>query len=291
MRLPSAAGALAGSSSMAEGVRIERAWDARPQPRFSKPVLLPLSQPSVEARDGVEPSIDSGFAGRHPPGENRARVPQEGVEPSRPETHGSEPCAAAITPPGHGVDDGDRTRGLLLGKQMRYQLRHVHMEPARRIELRLPPYRGGVLPFSLNRHSWRSWTRTMTTGVRARQAADYLTLQREPPSGAAPDLRLYRSRAAAARGGDVPSARFERALPGASCQCLLPLGYEGPEPPPGADPGSPALRERGRSRARRRSCPPWIRTTTIRAQNAVPYQLDQRALVRAARFERALHRI
>jgi hypothetical protein len=115
-------------------------------------VLLPLSQPSIEARDGVEPSIDSGFAGRHPPGENRARVPQEGVEPSRPETHGSEPCAAAITPPGHGVDDGDRTRGLLLGKQMRYQLRHVHMEPARRIELRLPPYRGGVLPFSLNRH-------------------------------------------------------------------------------------------------------------------------------------------
>jgi hypothetical protein len=30
MRLPSAAGALAGSSSMAEGARIERAWDASP---------------------------------------------------------------------------------------------------------------------------------------------------------------------------------------------------------------------------------------------------------------------
>jgi hypothetical protein len=248
MRLPSAVGVLAGSSSMAEGARIERAWDARPQPRFSKPVLLPLSQPSIEARDGVEPSIDSGFAGRHPPGENRARVPQEGVEPSRPETHGSEPCAAAITPPGHGVDDGDRTRGLLLGKQMRYQLRHVHMEPARRIELRLPPYRGGVLPFSLNRHGWNR--------VRAWPAADYLTLQREPPSGAAPDLRLYRSRAAAARGGNVPSARFERALPGTSCQCLLPLGYEGPEPPPGADPGHPlyesgAAAVRGGEAARR----------------------------------------
>jgi hypothetical protein len=62
---------------------------------------------SIEARDGVEPSIDNGFAGRHPPGENRAIVPQEGVEPSRPETHGSEPCAAAITPPGHGVTGRD----------------------------------------------------------------------------------------------------------------------------------------------------------------------------------------
>jgi hypothetical protein len=135
-------------------------------------------------------------------------------------------------------------------------LSYIRMEPARRIELRLPPYRGGVLPFSLNRHSWRSWTRTMTTGVKARQAADYLTLQREPPSGAAPDLRLYRSRAAAARGGNVPSARFERALPGASCQCLLPLGYEGPEPPPGADPGHPlyesgAAAVRGGEAARR----------------------------------------
>jgi hypothetical protein len=33
-------------------------------------------------------------------------------------------------------------------------------EPARRLELRLPPYRGGVLPLSLNRHSWPGRTRT-----------------------------------------------------------------------------------------------------------------------------------
>jgi hypothetical protein len=43
------------------------------------------------------------------------------------------------------VSDGDRTRGLLLGKQVRYLLRHAHTEPARRIELRLPAYQAGVL--------------------------------------------------------------------------------------------------------------------------------------------------
>src|SRR5499427_7345761 len=37
----------------------------------------------------------------------------------------------------------------------------------------------------------------------------------------------------------VSSVRFERTLPSASCWCLLPLGYEDVEPPPGADPGHP----------------------------------------------------
>lgn len=34
------------------------------------------------------------------------------------------------------------------------------MEPARRIELRLHPYQGRVLPLSLGRHGWPGWTRT-----------------------------------------------------------------------------------------------------------------------------------
>jgi hypothetical protein len=37
----------------------------------------------------------------------------------------------------------------------------------------------------------------------------------------------------------VSPVRFERTLPSASCWCLLPLGYEDLEPPPGADPGHP----------------------------------------------------
>lgn len=39
--------------------------------------------------------------------------------------------------------------------------------------------------------------------------------------------------------GVVSSARLERALPATSTPCLLPLGYEDMEPPPGADPGHP----------------------------------------------------
>jgi hypothetical protein len=60
------------------------------------------------------------------------------------------------------------------------------------------------------------------------------------------------------------------------------LGYEDIRAAVRCRSGPPALRGRGRSRARRRGCPPWIRTTTARAQNAVSCQLDQRALVREA---------
>ncbi len=48
----------------------------------------------------------------------------------------------------------------------------------------------------------------------------------EPPSGADPDLTLYRSAATAVSGGGVSPVRFERTLPSPSCWCLLPLGYE-----------------------------------------------------------------
>jgi hypothetical protein len=39
--------------------------------------------------------------------------------------------------------------------------------------------------------------------------------------------------------GIVSSVRFERTLSRLSTWCLLPLGYEDSEPPPGADPGLP----------------------------------------------------
>ena len=41
------------------------------------------------------------------------------------------------------------------------------------------------------------------------------------------------------QGRSVSSARFERALPTSLRWCLLPLGDEDLEPPPGADPGRP----------------------------------------------------
>lgn len=54
-----------------------------------------------------------------------------------------------------------------------------------------------------------------------------------------PASRSYRERPVVGPGGDVSPARFERALPTSSRWCLLPLGYEDMESPPGADPGHP----------------------------------------------------
>lgn len=61
------------------------------------------------------------------------------------------------------------------------------------------------------------------------------SLHRVPP----PASRTYKVRPLVGARGVVSSARFERALPAASGRCLLPLGYEDMEPPPGADPGHP----------------------------------------------------
>jgi hypothetical protein len=80
--------------------------------------------------------------------------------------------------------------------------------------------------------------------------------------------------------GLVSSVRYERTLPAPRAGASWQLGYEDIGAAVRCRSGPPALRRRGRSRARRRRCPPWIRTTTIRAQNAASCQLDQRASVR-----------
>src|SRR5262249_50304599 len=49
----------------------------------------------------------------------------------------------------------------------------------------------------------------------------------------------YKERPVVGPRGSVSPARFERALATSSRWCLLPLGYEDMEPPPGADPGHP----------------------------------------------------
>jgi hypothetical protein len=79
---------------------------------------------------------------------------------SNPDARCLRPVALPIGLEGHGADDRSRTGDLHLGKVTRCQLRHIRMEPARRIELRLHPYRGCVLPLSLGRHRSGSWTRT-----------------------------------------------------------------------------------------------------------------------------------
>ena len=108
----------------------------------------------------------------------------------------------------------------------------------------------------------------------------------EPSPGADPGLLPYRGRVTAVCDGGAPaqamavasasrtnrrspclrrcwvsSVRFERTLPSASCWCLLPLGYEDVEPPPGADPGHPPY-EGGAAAVRGGvSCPARTRTS------------------------------
>jgi hypothetical protein len=75
-----------------------------------------------------------------------------------------------------------------------------------------------------------------------------------------------------AEGQSVSPVRFERTLPSASCWCLLPLGYEDIRAATRCRSGSPALRGRGRSRARRQSYQGWNRTSVllIQSQGGMP---------------------
>jgi hypothetical protein len=107
----------------------------------------------------------------------------------------------------------------------------------------------------------------------------------EPSPGADPGLLPYRGRVTAVYDGKAPaqamavasasrstgspclrrcwvsSVRFERTLPSASCWCLLPLGYEDVEPPPGADPGRPPYEGEAAAVRGGVSCPARIRTS------------------------------
>ena len=78
----------------------------------------------------------------------------------------------------------------------------------------------------------------------------------EPSPGADPGLLPYRGRVTAVCDGGAPAQAMAVASASRTRRrCLLPLGYEDVEPPPGADPGPSAVRRRSRSRARRRELP------------------------------------
>lgn len=135
------------------------------------------------------------------------------------------------------------------------------MEPARRIELRLHPYRGCVLPLPLGRHELGAQGSNLeVSAFKARRVCQFPTAHREPLPRVELGCRPYKGQMSAGPRGIVSSARLERALPATSTPCLLPLGYEDPEPPPGVEPGHPLYEGEAASRARRRSYPPWIRT-------------------------------
>src|SRR5215472_14685220 len=100
------------------------------------------------------------------------------------------------------------------------------MEPAPRIELGPPPYRGGVLPLSPSRHG--AGGPGFGPGL-SRPKRDGLPLPQppsEPPSGADPDLPPYKGKAAAVCDGMAPRRGFEPRLTGPE-PVVLPLDDPG----------------------------------------------------------------
>jgi hypothetical protein len=89
----------------------------------------------------------------------------------------------------------------------------------------------------------------------------------------------------------VSSARFQRALPTSSRWCLLPLGYEDMEPPPGADPGHPPY-ESGAAAVRGGKLAILASNQELRVQGpaGLPYSPNGHR-VRKARVERASREI
>jgi hypothetical protein len=89
--------------------------------------------------------------------------------------------------------------------------------------------------------SWPAWNRTSVASPRSKRGgpADRATGHRSPSPGSNWAGCPYEGPPDAGPKGIVSPARFERALPTSSRWCLLPLGYEDIEPPPGADPGHP----------------------------------------------------
>jgi hypothetical protein len=118
----------------------------------SKPTALPAH--SLAARPGT---LSGSLSMKH-------RVPFPGFEPGR---HPPEGCGSASWP---------------------RRARTASGEPARRIELRPPPYRGGVLPLSLNRRELGAQASNLEAlGSKPSGSADSPTAHQEPPSGATPD--------------------------------------------------------------------------------------------------------
>jgi hypothetical protein len=164
----------------------------------SKPT--PASAHSLAARPGPCPV--------HSP-----RVPSPGFEPG---PTGSEPAGSAVGLEGLGASDGVRTRGLDVGNVARYLLRHARSEPARRIELRLPPYQGGVLPLSLSRRVVRLTgleSNQRTRDPKSRCPCQQSTGHQSPPPVSNRDTWPYKGRAGADPEGRVRSEGFGPSRP------------------------------------------------------------------------------
>lgn len=140
-----------------------------------------------------------------------------------------------------GADDGDRTRDLHRGRVTRYPLRHVRVEPARRIELRLRPYRERVLPLSLGRRELGAQGSNLEISrSKAERVCRFPYRPSEPPPGATPGWPVLQGPPDRWIRGRVRSAGLEPAIPRPSTVSVYHLRHERiGEPPPGVEPGHP----------------------------------------------------
>jgi hypothetical protein len=133
---------------------------------------------------------------------------------------------------------------LFLGKEALFLLSYIRMEPSAGF---------APAPSSLPRKRPDSGTARACSGAFGPTRTGCLPFTRRP---------LY----LVSYEGIVSSVRFERTLPathaGASCR----LGYEDIGAAVRCRPGPPALRGRGRSRARRHGFRGWARTSEVRGQ-------------------------
>lgn len=205
------------------------------------------------------------------------------VHANPPLTPGPEP---APTPPAKGrsagVEDGIRTRGLLVGNETRYQLRYIHIGnpclPAR-CTFACPARRGHRRPLHGRRGAG-------TDGSAFRSRSGWSPTTVEPPSGVEPEtFSLPRKRSATElwrhhpKVGESPKPDSNRRPSAYKADALAGLSYQGVvvvilerghsvEHAPGTPPAkTTATRAINSAQWDSRCCPGRIRTSTDLIQN------------------------
>jgi hypothetical protein len=167
---------------------------------------------------------------------------------------------SAVTPASWSRAPRERIPGIGPGSSPRQgdalPLRHIRVEPPAGTDPATSSVPRTCSAIELRRHELEEVDSNHHCRGQGPADCRYLTLHGSrrrvlPPAG-----HPYKGRPVVGPSGHVPPVRLELTLPGPSCRCLLPLGYEGSEPPPGADPGHPlyesgAAAVRGGKAARR----------------------------------------
>ena len=216
-------------------------------------------------------------------------VPFPGFEPGR---HPPEGCGSTVGLEGlaSGYRASDPRPSPWQGDAL--PLRHIRMEPARGIGPRLPPYHGDVLPLSLSRRELGKRDSDAHLVASKAEGCQLPHSPSEPPPSATLGCRSYKERPVVGpEGRGVPGGIRTRNLQALDL-APLPIGLQAHGAATRCRPGSPAVRERGRSRARRRSWPILASNQeTLGSEPRRAAKFPQWPSVRKARFERTYREV